>query len=78
MYNTDLLSSLRPGERAIIRSLDSEEHMRRRLLDIGFTGNTAISCLFHAAAGDPTAYLIRGTVIALRSDEAKKIHILRC
>ena len=78
MHNTELLSSLRPGECARIQSLNSEEHMRRRLLDIGFTGNTAIECLFRAAAGDPTAYLIRGTVIALRSDEADKIHVLRC
>ena len=47
--------------------------MRRRLQDIGFIPGTAVTCLQRSPLGDPTAYRIRGTVIALRREDAKNI-----
>lgn len=47
--------------------------MRRRLQDIGLIEGTEILCLNRSPSGDPTAYLIRGAVIALRKEETEKI-----
>ena len=49
--------------------------MRRRLLDLGFTAGAFITCLQHSASGDPAAYLIRGTVIALREEDSRRIAV---
>ena len=37
-----------------------------RLRDLGLIENTRVVCLGRSPMGDPSAYLIRGTVIALR------------
>jgi ferrous iron transport protein A len=42
--------------------------MRRRLLDLGLINNTLIEVLHKSPFGDPIAYFIRGTVIALRQE----------
>lgn len=72
MYN---LNDIKPGEHAIISRLISTGSMRRRLLDIGLIENTDVECLGHSPAGDPTAFLIRGAVIAIRSEDCKNILI---
>ena len=46
---------------------------RRRISDLGLITNTKIKMLQKSPLGDPIAYLIRGTVIALRSEYTKKI-----
>jgi len=48
---------------------------RRRLLDFGFVRGTKIKAVLEGTGGDPTAYLIRDTTVALRKDIAKKIFI---
>jgi DtxR family Mn-dependent transcriptional regulator len=47
---------------------------RRRLMDLGFTAGAQIEPVLTTFAGDPRAYRIRGTVIAVRRDQA--IHVL--
>ena len=47
--------------------------MRRRLLDIGLVENTEVACLGRSPSGDPSAYLIRGAVIAIRSVDCATI-----
>ena len=49
--------------------------MRRRLLDIGLIENTDVECLGRSPAGDPSAYLIRGAVIAIRAADCRDILI---
>lgn len=48
---------------------------RRRLMDLGILPGTAVKAEMRSAGGDPTAYNIRGALIALRSDQARLIHI---
>jgi len=67
------LSEIRPGQRAVVRALQSTGSMRRRLLDIGLVENTEVECLGTSPGGDPSAYLIRGAVIAIRAEDSKKI-----
>lgn len=49
--------------------------MARRLGDLGFVQGTGIACLYRSPAGDPTAYGIRGTVIALRKQDAARVRV---
>ena len=64
------LTDLSIGETARVKELRLTGNIRRRLLDIGLVEGTAVSCLYKSPAGDPTAYLIRGGVIALRTEDA--------
>lgn len=50
--------------------------MRRRLMDLGLTAQATTVHLFDAPSGDPRAYLIRGTVIALRNADAAAVEIV--
>lgn len=67
------LSQLSPGSTARVRALASEGITRRRMLDLGLVDNTVIKVLQKGPSGEPVAFLIRGAVIALRSDETSKI-----
>ena len=67
------LSELTPGSSGVICSLPSEGMLRRRLMTAGFLKNTPVRCVVRSPLGDPSAYLIRGTVIALRRREADTI-----
>jgi len=58
-----------------IMKLDFTGNIRRRFLDLGFTVGTKITAAFKSPSGDPVAYIVRGTVIALRNEDAKKIKI---
>ncbi len=69
------LNTLAPGEKGIVAKLCCSGSMRRRLLDIGLTENTCITCLGRSPGGDPSAYLIRGAVIAIRNSDAASILI---
>ena len=69
------LSSLAEGTTATVRAMSSSGSMRRRLMDMGLIEGTRVICLHRSPAGDPTAYLIRGAVIALRSEDTGKIMV---
>lgn len=58
---------------AYISSIDMDGNMRRRLLDFGFTTGAFVVPRFKSPLGDPTAYEVMGSVVALRSDIASKI-----
>lgn len=67
------LNDIKPGEKATVKELVSTGSIRRRLLDIGLVENTEVECLGRSPAGDPCAYLIRGAVIAIRSEDCRNI-----
>lgn len=71
------LNKAKEGETVIVRALTVDDRMRRRLLDIGLVEKTAVTCLQKSPLGDPTAYLIRGAVIALRAEDADGITVCR-
>ena len=48
---------------------------RRRLQELGLIPGTHIRCLFRSYSGDPCAFLVRGTVLALRRCDSDRIHI---
>lgn len=71
------LNTLKPNERAIIKSVDTDKSMKQRLCDIGLIENTLVECVGVSPLGDPKAYLIRGAVIAIRNDDSVKIKVLK-
>lgn len=74
MCNTDItLDKLPLGKSANVKSLMSGGQARRRMLDLGIVSGTKIEPLYKSPSGNPVAYLIRGAVIALRSDVSDKI-----
>ena len=58
-----------------IDSVNCSNNIKKRLLDLGLVKNTAIKPLFTSISNNPIAYLIRGSVIALRLEDSKNIHI---
>ncbi len=75
----ETLASLRPGEKGevirIVRACRGRQ--RRRLMDLGILPGTVIEARMRSASGDPTAYGVRGTLVALRKEQAEMIHISR-
>jgi ferrous iron transport protein A len=67
------LAALEQGECAVVETVGGETAMRCRLMDLGLIPGTKVMCLGKSPAGDPVAYLIRGTVIALRNKDASAV-----
>jgi ferrous iron transport protein A len=67
------LSELPIGTTGRVTGLTAGGNTRRRLLDLGLVPGTPVKAVRRSAFGDPTAFLIRGTTLALRSEEAKEI-----
>ncbi|MFR1518839.1 MAG: FeoA family protein [Clostridia bacterium] len=77
MTKIDSLNDIKPGQTAKVKELLSTGSIRRRLLDIGLIENTEVECLGRSPAGDPSAFLIRGAVIAIRSEDCRNILIMK-
>ena len=67
------LSCLPVGTSAYVRKLEFGGAIRRRMLDLGIIMDTPVEALQKSPSGDPTAYQIRGAVIAIRREEASGI-----
>jgi len=71
------LHALSRGERGRVKALQAGGSIEMRLRDLGVIEGTLITCLGKSPLGDPTAYQIRGAVIALRKEDAAKVLIER-
>lgn len=69
------LNDIEPGQSAVVKQLLSDGSIRRRLLDIGLVEGTLVECIGRSPGGDPSAYLIRGAVIAIRSEDSTRVMI---
>ena len=68
-----LLNELKVGESATVYELITKGTMRRRFLDIGLVESTKVTCIGRSPGGDPSAYLIRDAVIAIRKEDGQTI-----
>lgn len=73
----ETLASLRPGERGVVQSLRCTGLTRRRLLDLGMVPGTEVEAVMVSPNGDPVAYQVRGTLLALRREDAESVEIRR-
>lgn len=71
------LTALETGESARVVALAPgiRGQERRRLLDLGLLPGTEVTAELRSPSGDPTAYRIRGAMIALRADQARHIRV---
>ncbi len=69
------LSELPVGQKANVAFLKTDGAARRRILDLGVIDGTEIKPLYRSPSGNPVAYLIRGTVIALRAEASGEIMV---
>ena len=75
--NLRSLSSLKIGEEGVVLEISKacRGQQRRRLMDFGIVPGTKIKAELQSAGKDPTAYYIRGALIALRKDQSDFIII---
>lgn len=59
----------------LFKSLNVIGSLKRRFLDLGIVENTLITPVLKSPSGDPTAFEIRGTLIALRKEDANLIKV---
>ena len=59
----------------IVNNLNCNGNIRRRLLDLGLVKGTKITPIFRSPSGDPTAYEIRKTLIAIRKEDSELINL---
>lgn len=69
------LSQLPLSKNGKIDKIECNEGIKRRLLDMGLVKGTNIVPILVSPSGDPRAFLVRGTIIAIRKEDAKNIKI---
>lgn len=71
------LSEIEVGERCILKEINITGSIKRRIQDLGFVKGSEIKCMIKSPLKEPTAYFIKGSVIALRDDIIKNIFVER-
>jgi ferrous iron transport protein A len=69
------LDQLPRDVRATVTALESRGADRRRLMDLGVLPGVEVQVDMTSPLGDPTAYVVRGSLIALRRSQARAIHV---
>ncbi len=69
------LYDLPMDKEGIVEDLKCKGSLKRRLLDLGIVKGTLITPILKSPSGDPTAFEIRGTLIALRKEDSAFIEI---
>ena len=76
MREESSLAELSPGGYGLVAGLAVGGAMGCRLRDLGFLPGASVEALGNSPLGDPIAYLVRGTVIALRRRDAALVRVL--
>lgn len=72
-HNGTPLHHFKQGDRITIIKLDIQGTMKRRLLDLGFVPGAIVNVLKRSPLGDPTAFRVSHTTVALRKEECSNI-----
>lgn len=66
------LNELNLDEEAIVSAMRCKS---RRLRDLGLVKGTKVKCVLKSPLGDPAAYRVRGSVVAIRKEDASLIGV---
>jgi len=69
------LTELNRGEKAIIVKIGKLGELKKRLTDMGITSGEVIKLERNAPLGDPQQFIIKGTGIAIRKEDADHIEV---
>lgn len=75
IISSEILTSLVPGESAIIVAIQTDDALRQRLLALGFRVGKRIELIRKASFSGPLQVRIGTTDILLRRNEASKIAV---
>ena len=67
------LDRLRPGQQAVVTDLGEDAYLKERLMVYGMVPGTTVSCRYRSPDGSVTSLECRGSVIALRTADLKRI-----
>jgi ferrous iron transport protein A len=68
-------SELKYGEKVKISEIDFSHPSSQRIIEIGFTPGQEIELINRSFFNDPLAFSVRGSLIAMRKDEADCIKV---
>ncbi|MFS0838066.1 FeoA family protein [Paenibacillus sp. 1P03SA] len=68
------LDQVSVGSAVRLSRIEVQGGMRRRLLDLGFVPGNRVEVIQRSPLGDPTAFRVSNTTIALRKEESSLIY----
>lgn len=69
------LDCVRPGAAAVVTQVNTDPALKRRLHAFGLVPGTTVRCRYRCPWGDVTALELRGSVLALRTKDLRKIRV---
>ena len=69
------LADLKPGERALIESIDTSDPAVQRLMVLGLVESAELEFLRKSLGGDPLEFRLFGTAISLRREQAQRFSV---
>ncbi len=73
--NMNTISSLKIGEKAMVKKLNCNGALRRHIMDMGLTKGVNVELIKYAPMGDPIEIRIRGYELSIRKSEACLIEV---
>lgn len=67
------LADLNLGECGVVQRVLASGLTRERLQDLGFVPGTRVCAGLRSALGQPVAYEVRGSLVALREEDARTV-----
>ena len=67
------LSQLEPGQKGLIESIDGDDILAVRLMEMGLLDGEEITVIGRAPMGDPTEFALRGYRLSLRRNESDRV-----
>lgn len=74
--NKTHLNNLPINCKGVVENLNCDGNLRRRMLDLGIVKGTNIIPVLKSPFGDPIAFEIRGSIIALRKEISEQIDVI--
>ena len=71
----DKIWNLNVGDKIIVKGINKDSSIKRRLMDMGVTPGVSIEVTGKAPLGDPIEVSLRGYKLTLRKEEADAILI---
>jgi len=69
------LADLKPGETAMIESIDSSDPAVQRLMVLGLVEQAPLTFLRASLGGDPLEFRLHGAAISLRLEQARRFEV---